>query len=152
MSETGALHADELVSLVRELLQLLRGTSIAELEVEWGGGSVRIQRDLARGEAPTTVPTARPASPEERVVVTSAHVGIVHRDNGSFPRVGDSVSEGMTIAEVETLGIRNAVKAPVDGSLADVLVDDRTPVEYGQPLAIIQVSDTASLATGSSEP
>jgi biotin carboxyl carrier protein len=52
------------------------------------------------------------------------------------------VGEQTRLGEVETLGIRNAVRPPVAGMLIEMLVEDQTPVEFGQPLAIVHSAAT----------
>lgn len=134
MDPAGALH---------DLLVLVQGTKIANLEVEWEGGSIRLQRDPSPGQAPATPLEAPPAPPDERVIVRSGYVGVFHRDAAqALPAIGDRVAAGAAIGEVETLRIRNAVVAPAEGVLLELLVEDRTPVEYGQPLAVIRVLGT----------
>ena len=127
---------------VTEVLRMVHGTSIAELEVEWEGGMVRLRRE------PGAIATAEPGAPAEEpasdIVIASSSVGVFHYPpGGAFPRVGDFVHAGGVIAEVETLQLRNAVTATADGVLAAILVEDLTPVEYGQPLAILQPADPA---------
>jgi acetyl-CoA carboxylase biotin carboxyl carrier protein len=64
---------------------------------------------------------------------------VFHREpDGGYPEPGDHVDERSRLGEVETMGIRNAVTAPIEGTLIEILVPDRTPVEYGQPLAVVQ--------------
>jgi len=131
---------------VRRLLELVRGTRITDIEVEWDGGSVRVSREPAV-EADQARPAVVHASSDGPVVVTSPFVGVFHRQPPpSFPNVGEPVSAGQAIAHVETLGIQNSVVAPCDGLVAEILVKDGTPVEYGQPLAVMRRS--AGEATG----
>ena len=151
----GAQAAPNASRLVEEVLRAVRGTSIEDLEIEWEGGRVHVRREpqgggsgLGVGDWPgVSLPTAKPQSPsagDEPVVVRSAHVGIFHCGSGEHeaggraPKTGDAVSSGDALAEVESLRIRNAIHAPVDGKIAEILVVDGTPVEYGQPLLIIQ--------------
>lgn len=129
--------------LLEAVLNAVRGTRIAELDIEWDGGRVHIRREptlgLARALPETGDPLALDQPPAESLVVRSTYVGVFHREPaGQFPTPGERVAAGQTIAEVETLRIRNPVIAPADGTLAQVLVADRTPVEYGQPLLVIE--------------
>jgi acetyl-CoA carboxylase biotin carboxyl carrier protein len=129
---------------VTEVLRMVRGTAIAELEVEWEGGMVRLRREP--GAATTPEPASPATEPLGDVTICSNSVGVFHYPlEGPFPRVGDAVHDGDTIAEVETLQLRNAVLATQEGVLAAVLVEDLTPVEYGQPLAVIRAA--GALAT-----
>ena len=123
---------------VVEVLRAVQSTSISEIEVEWEGGRVRVTREPSLMD-PVSAPPSSDAEPQQTaVVVRSAHVGIFHREpEARLPEPGDAVSEGQTLAEVETLGIRNPVTAPVDGTLAEALLDDGAAVEYGHPLFVI---------------
>ncbi len=125
--------------VVADVLAAVRGTSLTDLDVEWDGGSLRLKREVAARAAPAA--TAAPAAASEDVptLVRSPYVGIFHRDeNRGYPEPGDHVGEQTRLAEVETLGILNAVLAGVEGVLVELLVADLTPVEYGQPLARIR--------------
>lgn len=131
------------LQLVEGLLNMLAGTSITELEVEYAGLRIRIQREATGGLLAQTV---RAGEGEESsgvddgsAVITSAYVGAFrHSAEDHMPGVGDEVTAGTKIAEIEVLGIRNSVVAPIDGVLAAFLVEDESPVEYGQPVAVIR--------------
>ena len=125
---------------LQDLLAIVAGTKIADLEVEWDGGRIRLQRDPAPTQRPGATVETPPAGSDDRLIVRSGYVGVFHRDAAQpYPGIGEYVAEGARIGEVETLRIRNAVIAPADGVLAELLAEDRTPVEYGQPLAVIRV-------------
>lgn len=90
--------------------------------------------------APETVLGAAPVSdalPEGKVV-KSPLVGIFYtapaQDAESFVKVGDVVKKGQTLAIVEAMKLMNEIEAEFDGTVAEVLVKDGEPVEYGQPL------------------
>ena len=137
------------VDLVRELMRILDGTSIAELEVEHGGVTVYIQRE-AHAAAASPTPSLEPVASRANVdgqdpdesVVTASYVGEFRRTE-ELPVAGDSVKTGVKLGEIEVLGIRNPVLANADGVLSALLVEDGGPVEYGQPLAIIGVGGQA---------
>ncbi len=125
--------------MVADVLAVVRGTSLTDLDVEWDGGSLHLRREVA--PRTTSAPTAMPAAVQDHgpTVVRSPYVGVFHRDpERGYPEPGERVGERTVLAEVETLGIRNAVVAGVDGVLIDLLVADLTPVEYGQPLARVR--------------
>jgi acetyl-CoA carboxylase biotin carboxyl carrier protein len=148
VNETPSQH--EAIDVVGEALSAIRGSSIAELEVEWEGGSVRIARETALvGVHPSAA--AEPEAPvDDRLVVSSEHVGIFRGGaGGAFPSVGAWVAAGTPLGEIETLGMRNAVTAPVDGRVEEVLVEDGAPVEYGQRLIAMR---SEPLPDGSAPP
>ena len=132
---------------VEQVLATVRGTSITELEVDWGEGSLRLTRESA-GAAPTVLELAPEGVISTEAQVTSAHVGIFHRDAAKIPGPGDWVAAGSPLGEIETLGIRNSVTASAAGVIAEILVEDGTPVEYGQPLVIMRPAPEPPPAAG----
>jgi biotin carboxyl carrier protein len=125
--------------VVAQVLAAVRGTSLTDLDVEWDGGSLHLKRDIAGHSTPSALGDAASAEDQGPTIVRALSVGTFHRDpERGFPEPGETVSERTRLAEVETLGIRNQVLAGVDGVLIEILVDDLTPVEYGQPLAIVR--------------
>jgi acetyl-CoA carboxylase biotin carboxyl carrier protein len=128
---------------VRYVLGVVRGTRIAEIEVEWQGGRVRVRREPGLGAAadaegiePTSL--GAPGPDDGKVVVHSPYVGIFHRDDARpWPQVGELVAAGEAVGEVETMRIRNSVPSPSAGRLHELLVQSGAPVEYGQPLVVI---------------
>jgi len=132
---------DQAVRAVAEVLAAVRGSTIDEVEVEWDGGSVRIQREPGAIAASVASPQPEPAPVDDRVVVKCEHVGIFHAaPNATLPAPGERVAAGARLAEIETLGIRSAVVAPIEGTVAEVLIEEGLPVEYGQPLFVLSTS------------
>ncbi len=145
--------------LVRQLADILTETGLTEIEVEQAGLRIRVAR--AGAPAATTVyaaappaaapapassaPTA-PAAPVEAAIrgeqVKSPMVGTVYLrpqpDADPFVRVGDRVSEGQTLLIVEAMKTMNPIPAPKSGVVTAVLVDDAQPVEFGEPLVVIE--------------
>ncbi len=137
MDETADQH--EAVHAVDEALAAIRGSSISELEVEWGEGRLRVHRQPAVGVEATAPPFEAAPPFDDRVVVASEHVGVFHGGaGGPFPTAGAWIGAGTLLGEIETLGMQNAVAAPIDGRVEQVLVDDGAPVEYGQPLIVMK--------------
>jgi len=146
---------------VKKLIELLEESGIAELEINEGEESVRISR---YGSTPTPAPVSyatapvapAPAAPAPTAteessdedslpsghVVKSPMVGTYYSASspGSKPfvSVGDSVTEGETVCIVEAMKILNQIEADVSGIVKAVLVENAQPVEYGQPLMIIE--------------
>jgi acetyl-CoA carboxylase biotin carboxyl carrier protein len=132
--EADALLASSGVSAQQliELLALLAATDITELDLSLGGTRLSLRR----------APAPRPASPAEAVVPSSAAqplaiasplVGIFHPAVG----IGDTVAPGQSIGAIEALGMPTSVEAPHSGTVDVVLVDNGSPVEYGQPLVVL---------------
>lgn len=144
--------------LVRDLAELLNETGLTEIEIEQSGLRLRVQRaatTVATVEASAPVPVAtkplpradaEPATPPEPAAhpgtVTSPMVGTVYRspEPGAppFVEVGTVVSEGDSLMIVEAMKTFNPIPAPRGGTVKAILVDDGQPVEFGEPLAIIE--------------
>jgi len=148
--------------LVRELAALLEETGLTEIEIEHEGKRVRVARgvnltttlttDGGQSEARETA--ARPATdvrssasrPDELVVhpgtVTSPMVGTAYRspEPGAppFVEVGTRVAAGQTLLIVEAMKTMNQIPSPRAGTVIAILVEDGQPVEYGEPLAVIE--------------
>jgi len=147
---------------VKKLIELLEESGIAELEINEGEESVRISRySTAPAQAPVNYAappaTAAPAAPapapaseeegdEEALpsghIVKSPMVGTFYSASSpgakSFVNIGDSVAEGDTVCIVEAMKILNQIEADASGIVKAVLVENAQPVEYGQPLLIIE--------------
>ncbi|MFX4085435.1 acetyl-CoA carboxylase biotin carboxyl carrier protein [Sphingobium yanoikuyae] len=153
--DKGAMQVD--VTLVRELAALLDDTNLTEIEVEDGDRKIRVARKIGGGApifaapaavaAPVAAPAAAPAAAAEPAlpagnVVKSPIVGTAYlsAEPGAAPfaRVGAQVKAGETVLIVEAMKVMNAITAPVAGTVKAVLVDNGQPVEYDQPLIVIE--------------
>jgi acetyl-CoA carboxylase biotin carboxyl carrier protein len=144
---------------VKKLIELLEESGIAELEINEGEESVRISRysssappapvNYAAPSAPAPAAPSAPATTESEEeslpsghIVKSPMVGTYYSSpspgSKPFVSVGDSVSAGDTICIVEAMKILNQIEADVSGTIKAILVDNAQPVEYGQPLMIIE--------------
>jgi acetyl-CoA carboxylase biotin carboxyl carrier protein len=115
-----------------ELLGLINATDIAELDVTLGSTHVSLRRPAAtlRVASASTQPMPEPSS----LAITSPLVGIFHPS----VEVGASVEPGQSIGAIEALGMPTSVDAPQSGTVQELLVQDGSPVEYGQPLLILR--------------
>ena len=156
--EKGAMQVD--VALVRELAALLDDTHLTEIEVEDGDRKIRVARKAGGGApiyapsfapapaaqaAPTAAPVAASAAElaaPAGTMVRSPIVGTAYlsAEPGAAPfaRVGAQVAAGETILIVEAMKVMNAIPAPSSGTIKAVLVDKGQPVEYDQPLIVIE--------------
>ena len=80
------------------------------------------------------------AAPPEPLTIIAPLVGVFHHIKPHIG-LGAHIAEGQTIALVRAMQLDNEVKAPVTGTVRDVLVEDGLPVEYGQPLYLVQPSE-----------
>jgi acetyl-CoA carboxylase biotin carboxyl carrier protein len=141
--------------LVRELAELLTETGLTEIEIEREGTRVRVARNVtvaaapammampAAGAAPAAAtPVAAPSDANHPGTVHSPMVGTAFRapEPGARPyvEVGDQVRQGDTLLIVEAMKTMNQIPAPRSGKVTKILVDDGQPVEYGEPLLIIE--------------
>jgi acetyl-CoA carboxylase biotin carboxyl carrier protein len=144
-----AMHVD--TALVRQLAELLDETGLSEIEVEDGDRKVRVARNLTAGPAPAAValpvpaPVAAapvPAAAPAANAVKSPMVGTVYlsAEPGSkpFASVGDTVAEGDTMVIIEAMKVMNPIPAPRAGKVTQVLVENGQPVEFDQPLLVIE--------------
>ena len=150
--------------LVRELAHILRDSGLSEIEVSQGETRLRLTRAVApapMAAAPSVMaapppmvphapPAAPPIEPEARNEDPRNHPGAVHSpmvgtvylspEPGApgFVKIGDSVTEGQTLLMVEAMKTFNPIPAPRAGRVARMLVGDGQPVEFGQPLVILE--------------
>ena len=144
------------LELVRRLADLLAETGLTEIEVEQDGLRIRV----ARGAAPATsvqafaypaapAPGATPATPPASVaeaprgdVVKSPMVGTCYlqANPGAAPfiQVGAQVEQGQTLMIVEAMKTMNPIPSPRAGRVVEILVDDGQPVEFGEPLVVLE--------------
>jgi acetyl/propionyl-CoA carboxylase alpha subunit len=115
------------------VVDLISGTDISELDVTVGSTRLSLRRLAVVTDARTVAPP--PAEPRS-LAITSPLVGIFH----ASVTAGDNVQTGQSIGAVEALGMPTSVDAPQSGIVEELLVQDGSPVEYGQPLLILHRS------------
>ena len=138
---------------IKELAELLDETGLSELEIEHDGLRIKVARNFSAAVQPVAIPaqpTAAAEAPEVRTkeadlavnAVTSPMVGTVYRspEPGAKPfiEVGSKVAEGQTCLIVEAMKTMNPIPAPRSGIVAAILVDDNSPVEFGEPLFTLE--------------
>jgi len=135
---------------IRELAELLEETGLTEIEVEADGQRIRVGRGTtaAAQETPVT-PQAITQSAADGAdatshpgAVTSPMVGTVYiapePTAPQFAKVGDKVSAGQTLFIIEAMKTMNPIVAPRDGTVTEILVTDGQPIEFGEPLLILE--------------
>ena len=145
------LEIDE--ALVRKLAALLEETGLTELEFEAGQQRIRVTRGgsvgavvnstpvaLAQTAAPAPAPAGAPEAALQNALV-SPMVGTAYLapEPGAAPfiTVGSKVAKGDTLLIIEAMKVMNPLPAPRAGTVSQVLVSDGMPVEFGQPLLVI---------------
>ena len=150
---------------VKKLIELLEESGIAEIEIHEGEESVRISRNSSASVAapvqymappPAAAAPPAPAATEDHAadeddsaaavpaghVVSSPMVGTFYSAPSPgappFVNVGDVVSEGETLCIIEAMKILNQIEADKSGKVKAILVENASPVEFGQPLVVIE--------------
>jgi acetyl-CoA carboxylase biotin carboxyl carrier protein len=138
--------------VIRELAKLLDETGLTEIEFERDGVSIRVARQTGVAaarprtvEAPVAVPTpaALAADPAQHPgLVTSPMVGTAYLGPAPgarpFVDVGSQVKAGETLIIIEAMKTMNQIPASRSGTVIQILVEDGQPVEYGEPLMIVE--------------
>ncbi|MDO9472552.1 MAG: acetyl-CoA carboxylase biotin carboxyl carrier protein [Caulobacter sp.] len=146
--------------VVRKLADILKDTGLTEIEVETGGLKIRVARELTAAPAaavyqpvaaaPAPAAPAAVAAPAVEAApavaagdkVKSPMVGTVYLSSqpgaDTFVKVGQSVAEGQTLLIVEAMKTMNPIPSPRAGKIVEILVSDAQPVEFGEPLVIIE--------------
>jgi acetyl-CoA carboxylase biotin carboxyl carrier protein len=152
------MHVD--IELVRQLAAVLDETNLTEIEVEDGDRKVRVARKVSAAPvayaAPAPVAATAPAAavpvamPSDPASITPAHENAVKSpmvgtaylsaEPGAKPfvTVGQSVKAGDTLLIVEAMKVMNPIAAPHGGTVKAVLVDNGQPVEFDQPLVVVE--------------
>lgn len=143
--------------LIRDLANILKDTDLTEIEVEQDDLRIRVSRQgntqyiqapiaaapVAAVAAPVAAAApAAAAGPDLKNAVTAPMVGTVYLapapGSRNFIEVGATVKEGQTLLIIEAMKTMNQIPAPKSGKVVEILVNDAQPVEYGQPLVIVE--------------
>jgi biotin carboxyl carrier protein len=142
----GTMVNEELADHLGELLQLLDGSDVEELEVEHQGARFVVRRDLSEVPrqivAATVAERPAPGPRADSFVITAPVVGVFRRNAGgkgeAILDAGDAVAAGQIVGAVEAMGMLNRVQSERAGVVQEMLVRDGQPVEYGQPLLVVR--------------
>ncbi|MFK8079969.1 MAG: acetyl-CoA carboxylase biotin carboxyl carrier protein [Granulosicoccus sp.] len=149
---------------IKKLIELLEDSDVSEIEIVEGEESVRIARQngvavtqqapmvsyaAAAPSAPGAVPATTPVTPVSApaddmppgTIMESPMVGTFYRSSSptskAFVDIGQSVNKGDTLCIIEAMKIMNQIEAETSGTVRAILVEDGQPVEYGEPLIVI---------------
>jgi acetyl-CoA carboxylase biotin carboxyl carrier protein len=146
---------------LRALLELLREFGLTEIEIEKSGERVRVRREVTAAALPGPAPAVGapamaapagqvapaagvPADDRRRHLVTveAPMVGTFYRasspDADPYVREGDAIKEGQVLCIIEAMKLMNEIESKVSGRVIRVLAENGQPVEYGQPLFLIE--------------
>ena len=143
----------EAFRLIEEMLQLMESRGLVELEMEHQGLRIRLKK-ASSSPAPqlveyvTGIPTPAaatsklPAEESHRIVIKSPMVGTFYRapapDAPPFVEVGQDLEVGQVVCIIEAMKLMNEIKSEATGRIAEVLVDNGAPIEFGQPLFVVE--------------
>lgn len=157
------------IKQIQELVKLINKTNIGEITIEEEGVKITIKQKKdpaqhivahagsfapqAAAPAPAApAPAAAPAEPaaapapkaDNLVTIKSPMIGTFYRQSGPgkpiFANVGDEISVGKVVCIIEAMKLFNEIESEVSGKIVKVLVDDASPVEYDQPLFLVDPS------------
>jgi acetyl-CoA carboxylase biotin carboxyl carrier protein len=140
---------------IRRLIRLVQKTGIGELELTSSGRTVRIAAHSAHSEGVLIASRGAPAAPapvaaaapptgpaDHHAAITSPMVGTFYRapapDADPYVEVGDMVELGQTVCIVEAMKLMNEIESEVKGRVTRILVENAQPVEFGQPLFLVE--------------
>ena len=151
-NQNGAMQVD--IDLVRQLAAVLDETQLTEIEVQDGERRVRVARTVMAAPAmhmaaPAAAPVAAPLAEVGASVpsasanaVKSPMVGTVYLSSNpeaaAFVSVGQTVAAGDTLLIIEAMKVMNPIHAPAAGTVKAILVENGQPVEFDQPLVVVE--------------
>jgi len=148
---------------LKEIITIVEESGIAEVEISsWWGRKIRVAKYA--GSAVAQMPAAAPVQPAqtasqvayeppppepepapgERHAITAPIVGTFYRapspESQPYITVGDKITKGQTICIIEAMKIMNEIDSDVTGTVVEILMEDANPVEYNQPLVVVDPS------------
>jgi acetyl-CoA carboxylase biotin carboxyl carrier protein len=152
--KTAAKFKSDDSALIRELALLLDETSLTEIEIERAGLRVRVARNISIAAAMPSnfqaAPASAPAAASADIADVASHPGVVPSpmvgtvywasEPGAKPfvEVGARVTVGQPLLIIEAMKTMNQIPSPRAGTVTQILVEDGQPVEFGEPLVIIE--------------
>ena len=156
------------IKQIQELVKLINKTNIGEITIEEEGVKITVKQKkdpvqniianagqfsgqaFAPAAAPSPAPVVAPPAPapapkaDNLVTIKSPMIGTFYRQSGPskpiFASVGDEVSVGKVVCIIEAMKLFNEIESEVSGKIVKVLVEDASPVEYDQPLFLVDPS------------
>jgi acetyl-CoA carboxylase biotin carboxyl carrier protein len=153
--KTAAKSRSDDSALIRELALLLDETNLTEIEIERAGLRVRVARNISI--AASVPPSVQPAAAAPAVAAAPADIDDMAKHPGVVPspmvgtaywasepgakpfiEIGSKVTVGQTLLIIEAMKTMNQIPSPRAGTVTQILVEDGQPVEFGEPLVIIE--------------
>ncbi len=142
---------------IRKLAKLLDETNLGEIEMAEGDRKIRVARPVVVAAAPAAAPSGVAPAALSAAATAVAAAGDLAKHPGAvkspmvgtaylspepgkplFVSVGDKVAAGQTLLIIEAMKTFNPIKAPKAGTVAQILIDNGQPVEFGQPLMVVE--------------
>lgn len=137
----------ELKDMRREIAgfaRLMNTYDIAELELEIEGLTMKLRKQVNVSPSLRAGVEAEAISKDNRLTITAPMVGTFYRapapDEEPYISVGDTILPGQTVCIIEAMKIMNEIQSEVKGRVVEILIENAEPVEYGQPLFILETS------------
>ena len=152
---------------IQELIKFVAKSGATEVDLEFEGIKISIKsppkkrrgqpdepiaivqqatpiQTIAKSVITETVPQSKAENDSKYVTIKASMIGTFYRSSGpdkdSFVKVGDEIKEGDPICIIEAMKLFNEIESEVSGKIVKVLVDDNTPVEFDQPLFLVDLS------------
>lgn len=149
---------------IEHIVKFISGTDIVEFELERPNGKLKVKRNIGRPEiveirpavaAPSVVTAAEQKLEEQKAEkeaakneklkqITSPMVGTFYRapspDVQSFVEVGGTVKKGQIVCIIEAMKLMNEIESEFNGKIVSILIENGQPVEYGEPLFVIETA------------
>jgi acetyl-CoA carboxylase biotin carboxyl carrier protein len=151
------------IKQIQELVKLINKTSIGEITIEEDGKKITIkqkkdpqqnivasnsnsqQAPASPNQVVTNTPPSKPVAPpiqDNLITIKSPMIGTFYRQAGPgkpiFVNIGDKVTTGKVVCIIEAMNLFNEIESEVSGTIVKVLVEDASPVEYDQPLFLVE--------------
>jgi acetyl-CoA carboxylase biotin carboxyl carrier protein len=151
------------IKQIQELVKLINKTNIGEITIEEEGVKITVKQHIVANagapvyqaqpqQAPAAASATPPSAPaktaepkaDNLVTIKSPMIGTFYRQSGPgkpiFASVGDEVTQGKVVCIIEAMKLFNEIESEVKGKIVKVLVEDASPVEYDQPLFLVDPS------------
>lgn len=140
---------------IENLAELLARTGLTEIEICQGDARIRVARQVSTSveyvhTAPSAPAAPTPVSAKAEPVLETVHPGTItspmvgtaylfpEPGAAAFVKVGDEVKEGQTLLIIEAMKVMNSIRAPRAGRVVRIFASNAAPVEYGEPLLVIE--------------
>ena len=130
------------ISEIKRIVKLMEDKGLTEFSMKDANGELLLKRGGGEPQVVYSAPPAAAATPSNLIEITSPIVGTFYRkpapDQPAHVNEGDSVTPDSVVCIVEAMKVMNEINAEVTGTIKEVLVEDGDPVQFGQPLFLVE--------------